>query len=145
MPGRRFKPFWKALINAFQKGPSIDRPVLLRASGTAPVYLILSTNAAPMQRHWIIRAPVFNSCKFDWQKIRNLDPGQTFTDSADIFYVSYGECEYITDICVVYGKNAPAPEGYTKVPKDINDRHGGHYIYLSYRYHQEEMPPITQE
>ncbi len=51
----------------------------------------------------------------------------------------------ITDLEILDGKDAAPSPGFTKVPNDINNRQGGHYVYLSYRYHQEVMTPITQE
>lgn len=39
----------------------------------------------------------------------------------------------IDDIVIVYGKDAPPPAGYTKIPNDLNQGAGGDYIYLCYR------------
>ena len=42
-------------------------------------------------------------------------------------------CAAITDIIVLEGKNARAPEGYTKINKDLNDGAGGAYLYFAYK------------
>lgn len=39
----------------------------------------------------------------------------------------------INDIKIIFGKNASAPAGYTKLPQDLNAGAGGKYIYLCYR------------
>lgn len=39
----------------------------------------------------------------------------------------------IDDVKIIFGKNAPAPAGYTKLDLDLNKGAGGEYVYLCYR------------
>ena len=50
--------------------------------------------------------------------------------------------EYIVSLAVIYGKNASALPGYTKIDVDLNKGAGGQYIYLCYKKNASE-PPIT--
>ena len=39
----------------------------------------------------------------------------------------------ITDIKIIFGKNTDTPEGFTKLPQDLNAKSGGSYVYLCYK------------
>ena len=40
---------------------------------------------------------------------------------------------YISDIRFILGKDTPTPDGYTKLPQDLNSKSGGAVIYLIYK------------
>jgi len=50
-----------------------------------------------------------------------------------LWYTKDPNCEVVNDIVVIFGENAPAPAGYTKINYDLNRNAGGEYIYLCYR------------
>ncbi len=44
--------------------------------------------------------------------------------------------KFVTDIKILTGKNAPAPDGYIRLDTDLNKGAGGDYIYLCYKINE---------
>lgn len=53
------------------------------------------------------------------------------------------EMSVVTGLDIIYGKNSPAPPGYSKIPADLNKGAGGEYIYLCYSTASGLGQPIT--
>ena len=50
-----------------------------------------------------------------------------------LWYTKDPDCAVVNDVVIIFGKNASAPAGYTKINFDLNRDAGGEYIYLCYR------------